>query len=542
MSMPSESLPYLVKRTYPNAATMSVAQKVMDNQIVLLSHWAPYKFTDGLTWKENPYNNNSWQLYFQGLLHVSYLLNACEQQNDVAFLNKATWYIQSWLDHHSLNPDLTDGYAWHDHSAALRAITLVYFWSLLNTTSDTGGCCVTHLLEAIRSHGLYLADERYYKKSNHGIMQDEALLNIAHVVPELSEAPEWSQKARHRLRLRCEQDITHSGVHKEHSPKYHLHVMRLLQRIRTFLEHYKCYAGDFDTTLAQMQTLLFYTATPNMQLPLLGDTTAIDIRESLQCEPTTHFAQYLQTYGQHGIEPPQLDFACADGGLAIFRNAWHGPSPVHLIFTAAFHSITHKHADDLSFTLAVGPTDFLVDSGSYNYDESDPYRKYVRSVFAHNTIAVDGRTYPIIPHLAGRSRIDSVRMNESTSEVRGSHSLYDDVIVHRALQYEKHGVITLTDRIESPAEHDYCQIFNCGENVELRVESNCVVMRSVIDNVQVTLQQLSPVDALLQYHGSKDPLRGWRSTQFGEIHPIQAIEFQKRGCNTEFRTRITIGA
>ena len=43
--------------------------------------------------------------------------------------------------------------------------------------------------------------------------------------------------------------------------------------------------------------------------------------------------------------------------------------------------------------ISYGQTDYFVDSGKYNFVESDPFRKYIRSVFSHNTISVDNQTY-----------------------------------------------------------------------------------------------------------------------------------------------------
>jgi hypothetical protein len=76
---------------------------------------------------------------------------------------------------------------------------------------------------------------------------------------------------------------------------------------------------------------------------------------------------------------------------------------------AAFHSRTHKHADDLSFVWSDRGSDILVDAGRYGYlgkaDEgselwldghwySDPNRVYCESTRAHNTLEFDGKNYP----------------------------------------------------------------------------------------------------------------------------------------------------
>ena len=51
----------------------------------------------------------------------------------------------------------------------------------------------------------------------------------------------------------------------------------------------------------------------------------------------------------------------------------------------------HGHADALSFTLAVGDEQLLVDPGTYTYHLDPEARAYFRGTRAHNTITLDGQ-------------------------------------------------------------------------------------------------------------------------------------------------------
>ena len=59
-----------------------------------------------------------------------------------------------------------------------------------------------------------------------------------------------------------------------------------------------------------------------------------------------------------------------------------GPGPAY--------QLGHAHGDALSFELSAHGTRMLVDSGVHGYAGS-PWREYVRSTRAHNTVSVDGR-------------------------------------------------------------------------------------------------------------------------------------------------------
>ena len=50
----------------------------------------------------------------------------------------------------------------------------------------------------------------------------------------------------------------------------------------------------------------------------------------------------------------------------------------------------HSHNDQLSFTLCANGKPYIIDSGTYTYTGDRPWRRKTRSVFAHNTVVIDG--------------------------------------------------------------------------------------------------------------------------------------------------------
>lgn len=58
-----------------------------------------------------------------------------------------------------------------------------------------------------------------------------------------------------------------------------------------------------------------------------------------------------------------------------------------LFVTGMAYTLTHKHADDLSFVLFEHSRLIFIDSGKYGYN-SDPMRRYVESAAAHNPIGL----------------------------------------------------------------------------------------------------------------------------------------------------------
>jgi hypothetical protein len=230
--------------------------------------------------------------------------------------------------------------------------------------------------------------------------------------------------------------------------------------------------------------------------------------------------------------------------VAIFKNNWDESPPIYFALFNRFHMVTkHKQSDDLSFVLTFHDTDYFVDSGKYNYDESDPYRILMRSVFAHNSIAVDGKSYDIEDsNNVGKTVIEDYEVASNYSYVKASHTMYDGVKITRTVIFFNDGAVYFRDQIESDSEHTYTQIFNIGNDVIINdTNQNNLILSSTIDNSSLTLTQLNPIQDFESYTGSNKPLRGWRSTTFNEVTPITTLHYSLEGSDVAFETAISLG-
>ncbi|MGY8670943.1 MAG: heparinase II/III domain-containing protein, partial [Candidatus Poseidoniales archaeon] len=207
-----------------------------------------------------------------------------------------------------------------------------------------------------------------------------------------------------------------------------------------------------------------------------------------------------------------------------------------------YHSFAHKHSDDLSFVLSYGETDFLVDSGKYNFDEDDPYRKYIRSTLAHNTITVDNVSYPINnSNDFGNPIVKNYYVSNDFSFIQASHSLYDGVEITRTLLFFSDGAIYIHDQIDSMEPHHYTQVFNVGSDVIVQENGNLGAnLTSNLDGGKIFLKQLLPVEKSNGYFGSSEPISGWQSTTLNQLNPIQSLHYSKYGNSVQFQTAINI--
>jgi len=543
--------PY-TKRSTSNATgydSIAISNNLIsNNEIFLLNYWEPYIFKEGeLKWSENPYEDNTWKFYFHSLRMVSYLMNAYETTGNITYLDKAEWFIDSWIEHNPTPEEQASTSAWSDHSTANRISTFIYFWDYYRDSDIFDVDFAKRFLNILSMHGEYTAnDENYTWYSNHGIYQDRALMQLAILFPNFEQSNEWLLTSFSRLSHHIENDLTPSGVSKEHSPSYHYLVMDLFITISHFANYYLINDEKLDFTIELMQEYLVYITKPDGTIPMVGDSTAWNVVDKLRLsgiEISNEHLLYLVSDGLEGKENSQNSIVYQDAGVAVFKNDWKQVNPIYFALFNGFHSTVHKHGDDLSFVLTCQQTDYFVDSGKYNYDGDDPYRVFARSVFAHNSIAVDDKDYDVRnAHNIGKSIIEKYVITSNYSYVKGSHTLYDGVKITRSVIFFNDGAIYFHDSIESNDSHTYTQIFNVGKDVHIDdTDTNNVSLSSMIDNSSLTLTQLIEVSEYQSYTGSEDPIRGWQSTSFNQVSPITTLNFQQEGKDITFETVINIG-
>ncbi|NHH93941.1 Heparin-sulfate lyase [Bacillus sp. MB95] len=517
----------IFKRVSSNSQTVGIADKLMRDELYVNTIWPTYKFNGKLTWKENPYKDDSWSFYFQSLDMVGYLTNAYEQTHSQKYLEKAQWYIESWMNANPSPTKQASRFAWKDHSTANRVVTMIQFWEQYKDSVIYDKDFENKLIEMLEKHGDFLMDDKNYSAgSNHGIFQDRSLIELALIFPDMPHSEQWYKKGMGRLITHVEGDVTKSGVHKEHSPSYHLLVLNLFKSINGFIKQFNVNEPKLKDGISKMEDYLAFIGNQSGDLPMLGDSQPESLYSLNPKSITSPKLLYVVTKGKQGKKTGQ-EMVYADGGTAVFKNDLNNERPLYLLFTSAFHSTTHKHADDLSFILNYGKTDFFVDSGKYNYSYTDPYREYFKGTLAHNTVTVDKKSFPVTKDQVNKSKINSSEINKTYSYVTGSHELYKGVKVSRTLVYLKNtNSILVRDVMESNKNHTYTDIFNIGKDVDVKKSASRVfTLTSKLDQQQIELIQLTKMSTIKNYKGSASPIAGWQSLEFNKKLPITQLQF-----------------
>jgi hypothetical protein len=290
------------------------------------------------------------------------------------------------------------------------------------------------------------------------------------------------------------------------------------------------------------------TLVPTGRVARLGDTgrTPLDRYVELKRHAADPWLEYHLTGGRSGLLRDTV-LAYPEEGYAMIRDFAGGTLPYdrsfYLFFTSAAHEVTglrgHKHADDLSFVLAYGGRDYLIDPGGYSYKQDEGHA-YVVSSRAHNVVLVDGEDFT-----GWDSSFDGFSNDANHTVIRASHRNYRDVEHRRWIVHVKPAKIFVIDEVlplaSNQGDHRFEQLFHFAEDLDVQAHGPEVIARSGAagdDAPSLRLTQLhGSVDARV-VSGQREPMLGWSSPAHGVLEPAPVAVFTTRGEKALYVTRI----
>lgn len=524
-----------------NDPNLFYADQALDNILHVWPRLEPYQYQNEIDWEVGD-RSRVWYICFQSLRVVGYLSNAAEVSGSVSYLAKAAEIIGSWYDFHHDNKK-PPPYAWYDHTVAWRIQNVVHFLRAYSSLHDVQlpGPFAEKVAAMLHQDATWLLDERNYHPNNHGMMASMALIQMALTFPELDDSGLWKEMGLSRIRERIQADLSVENVHMEHSAAYHLFFLNLVLQVEGYLDTKGVMLFEpADRTIEEMKQYVGYMVKPDCRIPVIGDTND----SALPTDYDQPWVRYSLSVGEEGVVPPDNSVVYPDVGVAIFRDEWRTaskfPDTTYLFFQSAFHSTTHKHADDLSFILYSRGEDIFVGPGVYDYDTSK-YRQYITSTQAHNTLTVDGESYVISRDKVGKAGITAYKLGEAFDFVQGSHTMYGGVTLKRGIVFIRPSTILVIDEAVSGTEHSIQQVWNLSLAAhDLKFDRDGASFLVGENGVSVEIRQLSPVVGVNHYYGQEDPLRGFISPRQFELVPIDQLEFESYGSGTAFVTQITV--
>lgn len=508
----------ILKLTSINDATIENADSIVDNQFILYGSLDSVTFKNGVDWDyKHHVSPNTYQLYLHSLMPISFLGNAYEETRDSTYIDKAVEILQDWI--HFENGNHNNNFAWYDHSSAYRTHNLIYLYLCLYDS----GFDHSYLDNLIIRHADYLYSDEFYRKNNHGVMMDRALIQLG-IVYKYTESKNLINKGLYRLKDNFYNNYSSRGVHLENSPEYHSVVEKLFISIEDFLNKYDLTLGqDIIGKYGLIEDYYKYIVKPDGFLPTIGDSSK------------KKFNNVKKVYSS---------ICDIDAGISILQseNALNPKDSTWLSFVCGYSTLTHKHVDDLSITLFYNGDDIFVDSGKHSYGSS-PARKYVRSAKAHNTVVVNDKNYKLPDPIAAKKMISitDFTTNNIYDFVKGKNLSYEGVQIERSLLFLKPDICIILDKMVSKKKNKYSQLFTLGTDISV-IQSNTNHTIIKAPNSEIHIEQMNKVEKAIVHKGNKNTPYAVISEKFSQLTETNQLEFIQRGEYSFFLTVIKMGA
>lgn len=288
------------------------------------------------------------------------LLEAYEKNADEKLLEVVLQRIEQ-LDRHESSRWLPDQFLWNDHAIAARAGVLALAWKHARTRKDTTDDLKLAIVRQAARTGMLLASDAHFTaRTNHGVMQNLALLQLATAFPALPESNTWARLAKDRLDLQLAHYVSDEGMVLEHSATYQQVGAELLARFTDIL----ALRGEAPSPALKAKTesakeVLEQLWRPDGSLPLVGNTPM-----------STDFSPVLA--GPSLVQPPrdgryELAKLMPIAGYAVWHAGARDGLSQTVIAWGKHDGHGHKHADELSVHFWRDGINWLTATGYWPY-------------------------------------------------------------------------------------------------------------------------------------------------------------------------------
>lgn len=438
-------------------------QLYYNNQLVIKKGFDVIDISEGIDWDyKHNHNANTYQTYLHSLNIISDFVSIGSTSTDKELFKLGRILILNW---HKSDGEFNS--KWNEHAVSTRIHNIIKF----QESDHNFKLRKSVYSKIINEHCEFLNDENNYKKNNHGLMMDAALIYASSTVHDEKLKKFYLEKALYRIRYAFYRDFSRKGVYLENSPEYQQVVLALFRRIKTALKRHNLQPDrDLQSIVKNAMEYNKYIMKPDYTYPMIGDTAKIKVNST-----------------------PKLyeNFIDYEAGIAIlqYKNEIDKTKSAYLTFKSGYQSKTHKHLDDLSITYFNFGHDILIDSGKYSYDKNNSIRKFLISPAAHNTILIKDKSYKLQNPLLEQEKlkISKITNTKRYKLVSGINTLYPGVTILRYTVLTADNILFIIDKISSVNEENIIQNFVFPHDALLKKE-NELNFSITIENEDYTLE------------------------------------------------------
>lgn len=515
-----------------------------------------------IPWALSSHEERSWNFYIHSWDMIDTLLYAYNLAPEDELFAPVLAIALDWIDQYvDLNTNTqivyenSTDFAWYDMAVGLRAYRLSYIYDEYTRALKNENSVSKKLWSGLLAHQAYLAlDKNIAFHSNHGYYQAAGQIAMGRRFKNVSSimAQALSQGTQ-RFRDMLGQQFTTEGVHREHSPDYHRMVYDTLIGV--------VQAGLIDDDYIiqltyKIEKALSWFVMPDGRIANFGDSDWRQMRRKpriAKIKWQTEEMRFVVTNGEIGHLDNLKLKTFHDAGYYIVRSYDDMTNQdtqsyvdySYLAQTAAFHSRTHKQADDLSFIWYDHGHNILIDAGRYGYIGkaemgtelwkqgywyTHPNRLYCESTRAHNTLEFDNIDYTrkgVKPYGSAIARHRKYPNGLVVLETECKH--FKSIRRARVLIYMPKQWLIVYDWFKDNLNelHDVKQWFNFAPEIKVEKLDQSYSCQ-FNDQTQLYITNLLPnTDASEVFNGATQPReQGWFSPAEREFIPVDSINYK----------------
>ncbi len=478
----------------------------------------PWPFLLPLDWNADPFTDRNWRYQLHAWRMLDPLLGAWENTGNTKYLDDALRIVFDWYEYHSVRDQKSD-YEWYDMAVGLRAMKLAYlFQRAFEGDVQLDEADKEKLIHLAWLHAQSLMDKRVLSKGNHGLFQLHGLLALCNVAPSIETcagAQDFVQVEMEELLLR---QFSSEGIHLENSPEYHLFVYNTVKRFMDsgWYEQFE-FIRELMDRVAQNRVWMVH---PDKTIVTVGDSepkpVSIDWpKSSDKCRDSKASCYLLRNF--------------QDSGYTIIRSDWAVPvQKASMLFVMGmFFQTGHKLPDDLSFEWFDQGERILTNAGKYSYS-TGPFRDYVNSTAAHNTVEINGGTRKLTEAMRYGSAIKDAKAVGEWFLVRGAVPREEGIDHERLVLFRPERWLAIVDVMQGDASHQYTQWFHFAQ--QWRLENAKDDVRLVSSSGRTVLVRHLSGSQLVASRGQRQPKpQGWVTESYGNMIDRQALGYTAGG-------------
>ncbi len=460
---------------------------------------------------------NTYRWAWHGLYPVTVLANHARKSGRLAPLFAARDLVNAWLDRSYYAPDPDQKYAWYDHGVGDRLVAFTVIWDYgLRLGFDQR--FMARVLAAIASHMKLLGSETFYachqrtRHHNHAVFQDIWLMFATLAIPSLAGSRRYFELAAARATDQLEQLLARDGEYAvlvENSVSYHLGFQWMVELVDKLvrLGRLPSPVRELATGMTRFTELARY---PDGRLPGIGDS------------PRRANGATADAKGRTAYTRPSVHVLARVGHVFVKGN--HDGRPFMLTMSATSLGETHKHEDNLSFTLYLDGVEWLIDPSFHSYEPTLQLPRYLRSAAAHNTLVLPDQLYSLAP---GVARINAEQRGDGVI-INGEHTAYHGFRIARRVEGRLDALaLAFKDEVVSTGgtmpERAYLML-HCGDGVEVESDGARLLLSHPTSELRVAVELPSERCRTFRDTTDRGEPRGVTGLGFTERGPITSVE------------------